>query len=34
MFKLKMEDFCPQVETVINVGRFYELAAGGQIIFT
>jgi len=34
MFKLKMEDFCPQVEAVINVGRFYELAAGGQIIFT
>ena len=34
MFKLQMEDFCPQVEAVINVGRFYELAAGGQIIFT
>ena len=34
MFKLKMKDFCPQVEAVINVGRFYELAAGGQIIFT
>jgi peroxiredoxin family protein len=34
MFKLKKEDFCPQVEAIINVGKFYEIAAGGQIIFT
>jgi len=34
MFKLKKEDFCPQVEAVINVGKFYEISAGGQIIFT
>ncbi|MGZ5424988.1 MAG: DsrE/DsrF/DrsH-like family protein [Candidatus Aminicenantales bacterium] len=34
MFKLKKEDFCPQVDSVINVGKFYEISAGGQIIFT
>lgn len=34
MFHLSMDDFCEQVEEVINVGKFYELAAGGQIIFT
>lgn len=34
MFKLKKEDFCPQVEAIINVGRFYEISAGGHIIFT
>jgi len=34
MFKLKMEDFCPQVDSIITVGKFYELAAGGEIIFT
>ncbi len=34
MFKLKKEDFCPQVDSIINVGKFYELAAGGEIIFT
>ena len=34
MFKLKKEDFCPQVDSVINVGKFYEIAAGGHIIFT
>jgi peroxiredoxin family protein len=34
MFHLTKDDFCPQVEAVINVGKFYELAAGGQIIFT
>ena len=34
MFHLKKDDFCDQVESVINVGKFYELAAGGQIIFT
>jgi len=34
MFGLTMEDFVPQVGAVINVGAFYELAAGGQIVFT
>jgi peroxiredoxin family protein len=33
MFKFKKEDFCPQVEGIITVGKFYELAAGGEIIF-
>jgi peroxiredoxin family protein len=34
MFGLTMDDFVPQVERIISVGEFYELAAGGQIIFT
>ncbi|MHB8054136.1 MAG: DsrE/DsrF/DrsH-like family protein [Candidatus Aminicenantales bacterium] len=34
MFKFKKEDFCPQVDAIINVARFYEIAAGGHIIFT
>ena len=34
MFKLKNEDFCPQVDSIINVGKFYEISAGGHIIFT
>ena len=34
MFGLTLVDFVPQVHDVITVGEFYELAAGGQIIFT
>jgi len=34
MFKLKPEDFIEQVTDIITVGEFYEMAAGGQIIFT
>ena len=34
MFHLKSDDFVPQVDRVLTVGDFYELAAGGQIIFT
>lgn len=34
MFKLKKEDFCDQVEKILTVGDFYEMSAGGQIIFT
>ena len=34
MFGLTKDDFIDQVEDVITVGEFYELAAGGQIIFT
>ena len=34
MFKLTQDDFVPQVDAVLTVGEFYELAAGGEIIFT
>jgi peroxiredoxin family protein len=34
LFGLSMDDFIPQVKEIITVGEFYELAAGGQIIFT
>jgi predicted peroxiredoxin len=34
MFKLTGEDFIEQVDEVLTVGEFYELAAGGEIIFT
>jgi peroxiredoxin family protein len=34
MFHLKKDDFVPQVQDIINVGKFYELSAGAQIIFT
>ena len=34
MFGLTEEDFVPQVARILSVGEFYELAAGGEIIFT
>lgn len=34
MFKLKKEDFCDQVQDIITVGQFYEMAQGGHIVFT
>ena len=34
MFHLTPDDFVPQVEGILTVGEFYELAAGAQIIFT
>ena len=34
MFKLGKGDFVPQVDGILTVGEFYELAAGGEIIFT
>ncbi len=34
MFHLTRDDFCEQTDSIINVGKFYEIAAGGQIIFT
>jgi peroxiredoxin family protein len=34
MFNLSKDDFIEQVDAVITVGEFYEMAAGGQIIFT
>lgn len=34
MFGYTMADFCPQVDRILTVGEFYQLSAGGQIIFT
>jgi len=34
MFGLEAEDFVPQLTAIATVGEFYDLAAGGQIIFT
>jgi peroxiredoxin family protein len=34
MFGIKREDLIEQVEGIITVGEFYEMAAGGHIIFT
>jgi peroxiredoxin family protein len=34
LFKLSGEDFIAQVQEIITVGEFYELAGGGEIIFT
>jgi peroxiredoxin family protein len=34
MFGLTREDLIDQVKDIITVGEFYDLAAGGQIIFT
>jgi peroxiredoxin family protein len=34
MFGLTLDDFVPQVRDIISVGEFFNLAAGGQIIFT
>jgi peroxiredoxin family protein len=34
MFGLSRVDFIDDLEGIITVGEFYELAAGGQIIFT
>jgi peroxiredoxin family protein len=34
LFGLEKNDLISQVQDIITVGEFYELAAGGQIIFT
>lgn len=34
MFGLSKDDFVDQVQGIITVGDFYDLAAGGEIIFT
>jgi len=34
MFDLKREDFIDDLVGIITVGEFYQMAAGGQIIFT
>ncbi|HEY7483542.1 MAG TPA: DsrE/DsrF/DrsH-like family protein [Streptosporangiaceae bacterium] len=34
LFGLTMDDMVPQVKDIITVGEFFELASGGQIIYT
>jgi peroxiredoxin family protein len=34
MFDLEQKDFVDAVDSIITVGDFYGMAAGGQIIFT
>jgi peroxiredoxin family protein len=34
LFGMEKNDFIPQVQDIITVGEFYDIAAGGQIIFT
>ena len=34
LFGLGRDDFIDQVDDIIAVGELYEMAAGGQIIFT
>ena len=34
MFRWTKEDFVEQVDEILTVGEFFELAAGGEIIFT
>ena len=34
LFGLEKNDFVPYVQDIITVGEFYEMAAGGHIIFT
>jgi peroxiredoxin family protein len=34
LFGFTREDFIPEVKDVITVGEFYNIAAGGEIIFT
>jgi len=34
LFDMERDDFIEQMTDIITVGEFYEMAAGGQIIFT
>ncbi len=34
MFHLTQNDFCNEVDEIISVGKFYEVSAGANIIFT
>lgn len=34
MFHLTKNDFCKEVDDIISVGKFYEVSAGANIIFT
>ena len=34
LFGLEKHDFIPHVQDIITVGKFYEKAAGGQMLIT
>ena len=34
LFGFAKDDFVEQVDSIITVGEFYDIAAGGQIVFT
>jgi peroxiredoxin family protein len=34
LFGMEKDDFIPEVQDIITVGEFYDMAAGGEIIFT
>jgi peroxiredoxin family protein len=34
LFSMDKDDFIPQLQDIITVGEFYDMADGGQIIFT
>ena len=34
LFEITKDDLIDQVKDIITVGEFYEMAAGGEIIFT
>jgi peroxiredoxin family protein len=34
LFGLTKDDLVPQIKDIITVGEFYEVATGGQIIYT
>jgi predicted peroxiredoxin len=34
LFGLEKNDLIPQVQDIITVGEFYEMAAGGEMLFT
>jgi peroxiredoxin family protein len=34
LFGLTKDDLIPQVKDIITVGEFYEMAGGGEIVFT
>jgi len=34
MFHMTEKDLCPQVESILTIGEFYEKSANAKIIFT
>lgn len=34
MFKLTKADFCDQLDDILTIGDFYDMAAGGHMLFT
>jgi peroxiredoxin family protein len=34
LFRIHRSDFCPQVSRVLTIAEFFEIAGGGQIIYT